>query len=442
MSSVAASSEPSQLFPPESEKFDLQTLSKKAKKALATLLANYLKPAISKEDSPNITSFPTKSIPANQELSEQQSTTPDIKQMAAYFESLLNQDEKDIIPSTQQNREFLNIVHFLQFVVSRDYKPSELYSAYGDFIRLGVHFPPLEHDSHVDDRLFPSLTQDRSAKRVQVGVEKERHIPLPTPSVLDSLSYSPADLQPSSQSLSNVLTSQLAFISHESDFISISSCILKQSSLSGSTLLALLRNVFDRSIFVAQHGLHVLLWLQRREQIDPLALPAVFRELLRMMGRIMEFQNKSRISQKESLFMIEQRSQQQRVEKSRRAVILCGLCNTWREFVRTCVQHHPDCVQMSSDDALLLKSAQRAVEEKDNPFFSFEKTLLVEGVNELMTIQTDAEQVEVLKSIASRWERKQRFGKTDHLFVFANRQVENRNPRSMSILVFMCWMRD
>ena len=385
-----------QLFPPESEKFDLHTLSRKAKKALATLLANYFKPAISKEDSPStddsgvlhpdIPSFPTKSIPANQELSDQQSTDPDTKQMIVYFESLLNQDEKDIIPSTQQNREFLNVVHFLQFVMSRDYKPSELYSAYGDFIRLGVHFPPLEHDSHVDDRLFPSLTQDRPAKRVHVDVEKERYIPLPTPSVLDSLSYSPADLRPSSQPLSSILTSQLTFISHESDFISISSCILKQSALSGylfsslfsrSTLLALLRNVFDRSIFVAQHGLHILLWLQRREQIDPLALPVVFRELLRMMGRIMEFQKKSRISPKDSLFMIEQRNQRERLERSRRAVILCGLCNTWREFVRTCVQHHPDCVQMSSDDALLLKSAQRAVEEKDNPFFHFEKTLLV-----------------------------------------------------------------
>ena len=366
-----------QLFPPESEKFELHTLSRKAKKALATLLANYLKPAISKEDSPNIPSFPTKSIPANQELSDQQSTDPDTKQMIVYFESLLNQDEKDIIPSTQQNREFLNVVHFLQFVMSRDYKPSELYSAYGDFIRLGVHFPPLEHDSHVDDRLFPSLTQDRPAKRVHVDVEKERYIPLPTSSVLDSLSYSPADLRPSSQPLSSILTSQLTFISHESDFISISSCILKQSALSGSTLLALLRNVFDRSIFVAQHGLHILLWLQRREQIDPLALPVVFRELLRMMGRIMEFQKKSRISPKDSLFMIEQRNQRERLERSRRAVILCGLCSTWREFVRTCVQHHPDCVQMSSDDALLLKSAQRAVEEKDNPFFHFEKTLLV-----------------------------------------------------------------
>ena len=96
-----------------------------------------------------------------------------------------------------------------------------------------------------------------------------------------------------------------------------------------------------------------------------------------MMGEIMEFQSKPRISQKDSSFMMEQRSQQQRLERSRRAVILCGLCNAWREFVRTCVHHHPDCVQMSSDDVLLLKSAQRAVEKKDNPFFCFEKTLLV-----------------------------------------------------------------
>ena len=231
-----------QLFPPESEKFDLQTLSRKAKKALATLLANYLKPAISNEDSPSTsepgvlcsdtTSFPTRSIPANQELSVQQSTSPDVKQMVAYFESLLNQDEKDIIPSTQQNREFLNVVHFLQFVMSRDYKPSELYSAYGDFIRLGVHFPPLERDSHSVDRLFPSLTQDRPDKRVQMEAKK-RCIPLSAPSVLDSLSYSPTDFPPSSHPLSNTLTSQLAFIAHESDFISISSCILKQSSLSG-----------------------------------------------------------------------------------------------------------------------------------------------------------------------------------------------------------------
>ena len=59
-----------------------------------------------------------------------------------------------------------------------------------------------------------------------------------------------------------------------------------------------------------------------------------------------------------------------------------------------------------------------------------------------MTIQTDVGQVDVLKSIVSRWGNKQKLGKTDRLFVFANRQVENRNPRSMSILVFMCWMHD
>ena len=59
-----------------------------------------------------------------------------------------------------------------------------------------------------------------------------------------------------------------------------------------------------------------------------------------------------------------------------------------------------------------------------------------------MTIQTNVGHVDALKSIVSRWGKKQKLGKTDSLFVFANRQVENRNPRSMSILVCMCWMHD
>lgn len=85
--------------------------------------------------------------------------------MADYFQSFLQIDEEEIAPSTQQNREFLNIVHFLQFLIRRDYKPSELYSAYTDFVRLGTYIQPLEVRETLDDRLFPSLTQERREKR-------------------------------------------------------------------------------------------------------------------------------------------------------------------------------------------------------------------------------------------------------------------------------------
>lgn len=88
--------------------------------------------------------------------------------MVDYFQSFLHMDEEPIAPSTQQNREFLNIVHFLQFLIRRDYKPSELYSAYTDFVRLGAYIQPLEVRETLDDRLFPSLTQERREKRMHV----------------------------------------------------------------------------------------------------------------------------------------------------------------------------------------------------------------------------------------------------------------------------------
>lgn len=103
--------------------------------------------------------------------------------MVDYFQSFLHMDEEQIAPSTQHNREFLNIVHFMQFLIRRDYKPSELYSAYTDFVRLGTYFQPLEvRETPLDDRLFPSLTQERREKRVHVemtpnglnGKEKKR----------------------------------------------------------------------------------------------------------------------------------------------------------------------------------------------------------------------------------------------------------------------------
>lgn len=86
--------------------------------------------------------------------------------MVDYFQSFLHMDEEQIAPSTQQNREFLNIAHFLQFLIRRDYKPSELYSAYTDFVRLGAYIQPLEVRETLDDRLFPSLTQERREKRM------------------------------------------------------------------------------------------------------------------------------------------------------------------------------------------------------------------------------------------------------------------------------------
>ena len=88
--------------------------------------------------------------------------------MVDYFQSFLHMDEEPIAPSTQRNREFLNIVHFLQFLIRRDYKPSELYSAYTDFVRLGAYIQPLEVRETLDDRLFPSLTQERREKRMHV----------------------------------------------------------------------------------------------------------------------------------------------------------------------------------------------------------------------------------------------------------------------------------
>ena len=59
-----------------------------------------------------------------------------------------------------------------------------------------------------------------------------------------------------------------------------------------------------------------------------------------------------------------------------------------------------------------------------------------------MTIQTDAEQVDALKSIVSRWERGKKYGKPGSLFAFSNCPMENRTARSISILVFLCSLRD
>ena len=86
--------------------------------------------------------------------------------MVEYFQSFLRVDEEQVAPSTQHNREFLNIARFLQFLIRRDYKPSELYAAYTDFVRLGTYLQPLEVRETLDDRLFPSLTQERREKRV------------------------------------------------------------------------------------------------------------------------------------------------------------------------------------------------------------------------------------------------------------------------------------
>lgn len=145
----------------------------------------------------------------------------------------------------------------------------------------------------------------------------------------------------------------------------------------------LIQNLSHQSLFESQHTLHTYVWLQRREQCKPTALSFTIREFLRIIKQLLSFHTETKRNKKEkSLFEQQQDEKKRKKETSRRILVVASICVAWREAVRGCAEHHPDCLKLSAADVSLLREVLKALRQDENTLFGFERELLIVGTRE------------------------------------------------------------
>ena len=122
-----------------------------------------VKPTKSIQPAQSIT--PTKSTPTNS-LS---SLNEESMYLARLFEQLNDSDIDNISPTTQVNREFLNLINFIHYLLTRPHFEESFYSSFMQFSKSSLYYPSLSNSSSSPlSDFINSITEEPPSKRQEL----------------------------------------------------------------------------------------------------------------------------------------------------------------------------------------------------------------------------------------------------------------------------------
>ena len=108
---------------------------------------------------------PTKSTPTNS-LS---SLNEESMYLARLFEQLNDSDIDNISPTTQVNREFLNLINFIHYLLTRPHFEESFYSSFMQFSKSSLYYPSLSNSSSSPlSDFINSITEEPPSKRQEL----------------------------------------------------------------------------------------------------------------------------------------------------------------------------------------------------------------------------------------------------------------------------------
>ena len=132
--------------------------------------------------SPTI-SIPTQSVKPTKSIQPTQSITPtkstltnslsslneESMYLARLFEQLNDSDIDNISPTTQVNREFLNLINFIHYLLTRPHFEESFYSSFMQFSKSSLYYPSLSNSSSSPlSDFINSITEEPPSKRQEL----------------------------------------------------------------------------------------------------------------------------------------------------------------------------------------------------------------------------------------------------------------------------------
>ena len=134
-----------------------------------------VKPTKSIQPTQSIT--PTKSIQPTQSITPTKSTltnslsslNEESMYLARLFEQLNDSDIDNISPTTQVNREFLNLINFIHYLLTRPHFEESFYSSFMQFSKSSLYYPSLSNSSSSPlSDFINSITEEPPSKRQEL----------------------------------------------------------------------------------------------------------------------------------------------------------------------------------------------------------------------------------------------------------------------------------
>ena len=125
---------------------------------------------------------PTKSIQPTQSITPTKSTLTNSRSslneesmyLARLFEQLNDSDIDNISPTTQVNREFLNLINFIHYLLTRPHFEESFYSSFMQFSKSSLYYPSLSNSSSSPlSDFINSITEEPPSKRQELIRSKE-----------------------------------------------------------------------------------------------------------------------------------------------------------------------------------------------------------------------------------------------------------------------------
>ena len=125
---------------------------------------------------------PTKSIQPTQSITPTKSTltnslsslNEESMYLARLFEQLNDSDIDNISPTTQVNREFLNLINFIHYLLTRPHFEESFYSSFMQFSKSSLYYPSLSNSSSSPlSDFINSITEEPPSKRQELIRSKE-----------------------------------------------------------------------------------------------------------------------------------------------------------------------------------------------------------------------------------------------------------------------------
>ena len=120
---------------------------------------------------------PTKSIQPTQSITPTKSTltnslsslNEESMYLARLFEQLNDSDIDNISPTTQVNREFLNLINFIHYLLTRPHFEESFYSSFMQFSKSSLYYPSLSNSSSSPlSDFINSITEEPPSKRQEL----------------------------------------------------------------------------------------------------------------------------------------------------------------------------------------------------------------------------------------------------------------------------------
>ena len=89
--------------------------------------------------------------------------------LARLFEQLNDSDIDNISPTTQVNREFLNLINFIHYLLTRPHFEESFYSSFMQFSKSSLYYPSLSNSSSSPlSDFINSITEEPPSKRQEL----------------------------------------------------------------------------------------------------------------------------------------------------------------------------------------------------------------------------------------------------------------------------------